>query len=295
MNINKSIIWVGAAILASSALVFTTTKTKVDAISHKGTPLYFPASANFCGENAPLEITDVRERFDRELLVNANLHSSTLLILKRANRAFPIIEPILKRNNIPDDFKYLAVIESALINATSPAGAKGIWQFMPETAREKGMEVSEFVDERYHLEKSTEAACKYLQSAKNKFGSWTLAAASYNGGMLGIQKQIDFQKVDNYYDLLLIEETHRYVFRILALKEIMKNPKDFGFELQPKDLYHPLQTQKIMVDSSITDLAIFAKSQNVNYKILKLHNPWLREKKLPNLAKKQYILEIPKN
>lgn len=295
MNINKSIIWVGVAILASSALVFTTTKTKVDAISHKGTPLYFPPSANFCGEDAPLEITDVRERFDRELLVNVNLHSSTLLILKRANRAFPIIEPILKRNNIPDDFKYLAVIESALINATSPSGAKGIWQFMPETAREKGMEVSEFVDERYHLEKSTEAACKYLQSAKNKFGSWTLAAASYNGGMLGIQKQIDFQKVDNYYDLLLIEETHRYVFRILALKEIMKNPKDFGFELQPKDLYHPLQTQKIIVDSSITDLAIFAKSQNVNYKILKLHNPWLRERKLPNVAKKQYILEVPKN
>ena len=293
MKASKIIIMSVLAILTLSLLIFTTSKTKVDAISHKGTPLYFPPTANFCGEIAPLDIADVRERFDRELLVNANLHSSTLLILKRANRAFPVIEPILKRNNIPDDFKYLAVIESALINATSPAGAKGIWQFMPDTAREKGMEVSDFVDERYHLEKSTEAACKYLTNAKNKFGSWTLAAASYNGGMLGIQKQIDFQKVNNYYDLLLIEETHRYVFRILALKEIMKNPKDFGFEIQPKDLYHPVPTQKIMIDSSITDLAAFAKTQNVNYKILKLHNPWLRERKLPNVTRKQYVLELP--
>ncbi len=283
------------ATISIAFLIFSTTKTKVDAISHKGSPLYFPPTADFCGEVAPLEIADVRERLDRELVINANLHSSTLLIMKRANRAFPIIEPILKRNNIPDDFKYLAVIESALINATSPAGAKGIWQFMPETAREKGMEVTDFIDERYHLEKSTEAACKYLNSAKNKFGSWTLAAASYNGGMLGIQKQIDFQKVNNYYDLLLIEETHRYVFRILALKEIMRNPRDFGFTLQSTDLYHPLPTQKIVVDSSITDLATFAKSQKVNYKILKLYNPWLRERKLPNIAKKQYILELPIN
>ena len=274
--------------------IFTTTKTKVDAISHKGTPLYLPPTADFCDEAAPLDIDDVRERFDRELLVNANLDASTLLIIKRANRAFPIIEPILKKNNIPDDFKYLAVIESALVNAVSPAGARGIWQFMPDTAREKGMEVSEFVDERYHLEKSTQAACKYLLHAKSKFGSWTLAAASYNGGMAGIQKQIDFQKVNNYYDLLLTEETSRYVFRILALKEIMKNPKSFGFEVNQNDLYQPLLVQSIVVDSTITDLALFAKSRGINYKTLKIFNPWLREKMLFNPTKKQYVIELPK-
>ncbi len=250
-------------------------------------------SIDFAGEKTPLHIYDVKERMDRELLINVNLHSSTILIIKRANKAFPIIEPILAKYNVPDDFKYLAVIESSLLNAVSSAGARGVWQFMPETAREKGMEVTESVDERYHLEKSTEAACKYLLSAKEKFGSWTLAAASYNGGMNGITKQIEFQQVNNYYDLLLNEETSRYVFRILALKEIMKNPKLYGFELQPKDLYENLPTKKIEVDSTISDLAIFAKNQGINYKILKYHNPWLRDKKLDNPKKKVYQIEIP--
>ena len=205
-------------------------------------------------------------------------------------------EPIkfLKQNGIPDDFKYLAVIESALVNAVSPAGARGVWQFMPETAREKGMEVTEYIDERYHLEKSTEAACKYLIAAKTKFGSWTLAAASYNGGMAGIQKQIELQKVTNYYDLLLVEETSRYVFRILALKEIMQNPKNYGFEINANDLYSPLPIQKIEIDSTINDLPSFALSKGINYKILKLYNPWLRDKKLLNLTKKKYIIELPK-
>lgn len=293
MKYFNQIVIVAVCIFALAIGTFATTKSSIDAVSQKGTSFYVPQTADFCGEAAPLEIHDVRERFDREVLVNANPHASTLLIIKRANRAFPVIEPILKKYNIPDDFKYLAVIESALVNAVSPAGARGIWQFMPETAREKGMEVNEFVDERYHLEKSTEAACKYLLIAKNKFGSWTLAAASYNGGMAGIQKQIDFQKVDNYYDLLLVEETSRYVFRILALKEIMKNPKDFGFEINPKDLYEVLPTQKIVIDSTILDLALFAKKQGINYKTLKIHNPWLREKQLQNTARKKYIFDMP--
>lgn len=280
-------------VLISGIFVFGISGEKKDKLFHEGTAMYFPTTTDFAGETAPLHVVDVRERLDRELLINANLHSTTTLILKRANRAFPVIEPILAKYGIPDDFKYLAVIESGLVNAVSSAGARGIWQFMPETAKEKGMEVNEFVDERYHLEKSTEAACKYLLAAKNKFGSWTMAAASYNGGMNGVNKKIEEQQVTNYYDLALTEETSRYVFRILALKEIMKNPAKYGFNIYPTDLYSPIPTKKIEVDSTITDLASFAKTQGINYKILKIHNPWLRDKKLVNPSKKKYEIEIP--
>ncbi|MFC4818075.1 lytic transglycosylase domain-containing protein [Flavobacterium sp. GCM10023249] len=253
----------------------------------------FPGKIDFAGEEAPLHIPDVRERMDRELVVNEYMHGSTILILKRANKVFPIIEPILAKYNVPDDFKYLAVIESSLTNAVSSAGARGVWQFMPLTAKEKGLEVSETVDERYHLEKATEAACKYLVSAKERFGSWTLAAASYNGGLNGLQNQIDFQGVTNYYDLLLNEETSRYVFRILALKEIMKNPIKYNFVLSQEDLYQKIPTKKIQVDSTVKDLAVFSKLQGINYKILKYHNPWLRDRKLDNPTKKVYEIEIP--
>ena len=253
----------------------------------------FPVAVDFAGEVTPLAISDVKERFERELLVNANLDASTLLIIKRANRAFPVIEPILAKYGVPDDFKYLAVIESGLVNAVSPAGARGVWQFMPETAKERGMEVNDMVDERYHLEKSTEAACRYLLSAKSKFGSWTLAAASYNGGMTGVTRQIDMQKVSNYYDLLLTEETSRYVFRILALKEIMKNPQAYGFTVMPEELYTNLPVKKVEIDSSVVDLASFALSHGINYKILKIHNPWLRDKKLLNTSGKKYVIDIP--
>ena len=280
-------------ITISGLLIFATSIEYKEKQLHEGTSQYFPIQVDFAGEQTPLQITDVKERFDRELLVNANLHSSTLLIIKRANRAFPIIEPILAQYGIPDDFKYLAVIESALTNAVSPSGAKGIWQFMPATAKEKGMEVNDVVDERYHLVKSTEAACKYLLAAKQKFGSWTLAAASYNGGMNGISKKMEEQKVTDYYDLLLTDETSRYVFRILALKEIMKSPTKFGFQLSSNELYPLIPTKIIVVDSTISDLALFAKSQGVNYKILKLHNPWMRDKKLSNTSKKRYEIEIP--
>lgn len=253
----------------------------------------FPEKIDFAGEEAPLHITDVRERMDRELVVNEFMHGSTILILKRANKAFPVIEPILAKYNVPDDFKYLAVIESSLTNAVSSAGARGVWQFMPLTAKEKGLEVSETVDERYHLEKSTEAACKYLISAKERFGSWTMAAASYNGGMNGLQTQIDFQGVNNYYDLLLNDETSRYVFRILALKEIMKNPAKYNFVIPQSELYKKVPTKKIQVDSTVSDLAKFSKLQGINYKVLKYHNPWLRDKKLDNPNKKIYEIEIP--
>lgn len=267
-------------IFACGIFIFATTN---DAKGTKEETVYdFPAKLDFAGEETPLKISDVKERFDRELLVNVNLHASTILAIKRANRAFSVIEPILKKNGIPDDFKYLAVIESGLVNVVSPAGARGIWQFMPETAKERGMEVNENVDQRYDLEKSTQAACSYFLSAKVKFGTWTLAAASYNGGMAGVNKQIGIQKVSNYYDLLLSEETSRYIFRILALKEIMKNPVKYDFAIAPGDLYNILPTRKVAIDSTISDLADFGKREGINYKILKILNPWLRETKLLN-------------
>ncbi len=293
MKSNKALLVTLSIVLISGILVFGIAGDYKDKQLREGTAMFFPESVDFAGEIAPLQITDVRERLDRELLINANLDATTALIIKRANRAFPIIEPILKQYNVPDDFKYLAVIESGLINAVSSAGARGVWQFMPDTAKEKGMEVNEIVDERYHLEKSTEAACKYLLAAKEKFGTWTMAAASYNGGMNGLSKKIEEQKVTDYYDLGLTEETSRYVFRILALKEIMKQPAKYGFSIYSSDLYAPIPTKSVEVDSTINNLTSFAQSQGINYKVLKIHNPWLRDKKLLNPTKKKYEIKIP--
>jgi membrane-bound lytic murein transglycosylase D len=293
MELIKKVGIISIVILVSGLFVFATAYDAKNEIVKEGVSDYFPVKLDFAGEETPLKISDVKERLDRELLVNINLHATTILAIKRANRAFPVIEPILKKNGIPDDFKYLAVIESGLVNVVSPAGARGVWQFMPETAKERGMEVNENVDQRYDLVKSTEAACRYFLSAKAKFGNWTLAAASYNGGMSGVNKQIDIQKVSNYYDLLLTEETSRYVFRILALKEIMKNPVKYDFNILPADMYENLPTRTIEIDSSIADLATFAKGQGINYKILKIHNPWLRETKLINDTGKKYQIEIP--
>ena len=259
----------------------------------KYAPVGYNLKMDFAGEEVPTFMADVQERLDKEMITNMNYHTNTTLVIKRANKVFPIIEPILKKYGVPDDFKYLAVIESSLVNAVSPAGARGVWQFMPATAKEKGMEVSDEVDERYHLEKSTEAACKYLLVAKEKFGSWTLAAPSYNGGMNGISKKMEEQEVADYYDLLLTEETSRYVFRILALKEIMSKSEKYGFNIPNEALYYNIPTKKIVIDSSITDLAKFAKTQGVNYKILKIHNPWLRDKKLTVTTGKKYEIEIP--
>jgi membrane-bound lytic murein transglycosylase D len=287
MKMKKIAVLLGV-ILVSGVFVFSTTSPKKESIH-----VLYPKQMNFAGEAVPYYINDVQERLDREMITNLNYHTNTTLVLKRANKVFPVIEPILKQYGVPDDFKYLAVIESSLVNAVSPAGARGVWQFMPETAKEKGMEVNDQVDERYHLEKSTIAACKYLLEAKNKFGNWTLAAASYNGGMGGISKRLQEQEVADFYDLLLIEETSRYVFRILALKEIMQNPAKYGFDMPKEVLYQSIPVKKIEVDSTINNLATFAKSQGINYKVLKIHNPWLRDKKLINKTGKKYELEIP--
>jgi hypothetical protein len=247
----------------------------------------------FANERVPLENPDIWERYDKELLKNTYWQSNTLLLHKRAAKYFPIIEPILKKNNLPDDFKYLALIESGLENVTSPAGAKGFWQIMKSTAKEFNLEVNTEVDERYHIQKSTQAACDFLSSAKGKFGSWTLAAAAYNMGRTGLQKQMNRQKSYTYYDLLLNNETSRYVFRILAIKEIIENPKKYGFQLRTEDLYENIPTYKVRVDSTVSSWADFSREYGINYKILKLHNPWLRESYLNNKLKKKYYIEIP--
>ncbi len=253
-----------------------------------------PDSLNFAGEPLPLHSPDILERMDRELLVNTYWQSNGLLMFKRAKKYFPIIEPILKGYGVPDDFKYLAVIESGLTNAVSPAGARGVWQIMKVTGKENGLEINTNVDERYHLEKATEVACKYLLRAKNRLGTWTLAAAAYNAGNAGVARRLKEQGVSNYYDLLLGEETGRYVFRIVALKEILSHPDRYGFNFRDKDLYTSVPTYKVEVDSSVTDFTAFAEKFGVNYKILKLHNPWLREPHLNNKSGKSYYIDIPK-
>lgn len=256
--------------------------------------LNVPTDLEFAGEAMPLDNPDILERMDRELLVNTYWQSNGLLMFKRANKYFPIIEPILERHGIPSDFKYLAVIESGLQNVTSPAGAKGFWQIMRATGRENGLEINDNVDERYNLELATEVACKYLLTAKERFGSWTLAAASYNAGMAGISRRLEEQGVDDYYDLLLGEETGRYIFRIVALKEILNNPDKYGFNFRYKDLYTNIPTYKVEVDTAVTSFVDFASRFGINYKILKLHNPWLREQHLNNKSRKKYYIEIPK-
>lgn len=256
--------------------------------------LQMPEGLNFAGEPVPIENPDILERMDRELLVNTYWQSNGLLMFKRAKKYFPIIEPILAKHGIPDDFKYLAVIESGLTNAVSPAGARGVWQIMKTTGRENGLEVNENVDERYHLEKATEVACRYLLKAKENMGSWTLAAAAYNAGNAGVSRRLREQGVSDYYDLLLGEETGRYLFRIVALKEILSNPDKYGFNFREKDLYSNVPTFKVEVDTAVTDFTKFAEKFGVNYKILKLHNPWLREPHLNNKTRKQYYIEIPK-
>ncbi|OBQ55446.1 lytic transglycosylase domain-containing protein [Tamlana sp. s12] len=255
--------------------------------------LQIPEHLDFAGEPVPLKNPDIYERMDRELLVNTYWQSNGLLMFKRAHKCFPIIEPILKKYGVPDDFKYLAVIESGLVNVVSPAGARGVWQIMPATAKEYGLEVNDNVDERYHLEKSTEAACQYLLKSKDLLGSWTLAAAAYNAGNSGVSRRLSDQMVDDYYDLLLGEETGRYVFRIIALKEILSNPKKYGFNFREKDLYSEVPSYTVKVDTAVTDFAVFAKKFDINYKILKIHNPWLREPKLNNSSRKLYHIEIP--
>ena len=252
-----------------------------------------PANMNFCGEKVDLKSEDIWERMDKELLKNIYWQSNTMLYLKRANKFFPIIEPILKANNIPDDFKYLAVIESGLEDVISPSGAAGFWQILKGTAKEYGLEVNPAIDERYNLEKSTLIACRYLQKAYGKFGSWTLAAASYNKGQNGVRRLVEKQGTNNYYNLYLNSETSRYVFRIIAVKEILENPKKYGFIYREKDLYVMPKYKTIEIDATISDLANFATANGTNYKLLKQLNPWLRNTSLPDKSRRKYILKIP--
>jgi len=256
-------------------------------------PYKLPNNLSFAGEKMPLENFDTRESLDREILTSAYRHSSTIMIIKRANRYLPVIEKILKENNIPDDLKYLVAAESEFSNVVSPSGATGFWQIMASTGREEGMEINNVVDERYHLEKSTEFACRYFRKSYEKYGNWTLAAASYNGGRAAIDEQIAIQKENNYYDLLLAEETARYIFRAAAYKLVISNPKEFGFDLDKSDLYPELKFHEVKIDTAISDFSAFAKRYGTNYKILKFLNPWLRKPYLTPKPNKEYLIKIP--
>lgn len=256
-------------------------------------PFSLPDRMIFAGEPVPLDNYDTRESLDREMLVNAYWHSRTLLVLKKSKRYFATIEPILKKYGIPEDFKYIPMAESGFENVVSPAGACGVWQILEGTAKESGLEINDEVDERYHLEKSTETACKFFLASYAIYNSWTMAAASYNVGRKGINTQIERQQVKDYYDLLLNEETARYVFRILSFKLIEQNPEAYGFQLDSLDYYPPIPCYEVKVDSSISNFAQFAAGYSINYKILKLFNPWLRDNFLTNKTVKTYMIKIP--
>jgi membrane-bound lytic murein transglycosylase D len=252
-----------------------------------------PDTVVFAGEEMPLGNFDTRESLEREILTSAYRHSSTILIIKRANRYLPMIEKILKNNNIPDDLKYLAAAESEYSNMISPVGATGFWQIMPETGREEGMEINTVVDERYDVEKSTRFACEYFLRSYEKYGNWTLAAASYNGGRAGIDEQVNIQHQNNYYDLLLSEETARYIFRAVAYKLVITDPESYGFNIGKDDLYPVLNYYEVKVDSAITSFSDFAKRFGTNYKMLKFLNPWLRKPYLTPNPNKEYMIKIP--
>ncbi len=251
-----------------------------------------PDSIYFAGERVPIENFDTRESLDKELHKVALWHSEMFLYLKRANRYFPDIEKILKKNNVPDDFKYICVTESGLTNVVSPAGAAGFWQFMESTGKSYGLIINKEIDERYNYIKATKAACEYLKRRYSKYGSWALVAAAYNAGDGGLAKFMDYQKEKSYYDLALYEETGRYLYRAIAMKLIMENPQNYGFYYRQRDLYPVLDTKQIEVDSTITDIAKFAKAQGMTYKVFKMLNPWLRKHKLSNENKHKYSITI---
>lgn len=256
-------------------------------------PFKLPEEVTFAGEKMPLEYFDTRESLERELLTSAYRHSSTILIIKRANRYHPVIEKILQKNHIPEDFKYLVAAESEYSNAVSPAGAKGFWQIMQSTGREYGLEINSVVDERYNIEKSTQFACDYFRKSYEKYGNWTLAAASYNSGRSSIDEQINIQRQNNYYDLLLTEETARYIFRVVAYKLIITDPETYGFTIAEDQLYPELRYYEVKVDSAISDFSEFAESYGTNYKLLKYLNPWLRKPYFTPKPGKEYYIKIP--
>jgi membrane-bound lytic murein transglycosylase D len=261
--------------------------------SYKIFPVPLPDTISFAGEKVPMNHFGVRENLEQEILVNTYWQSQTMLMLKRMHRYFPAIEQILKKNGIPEDFKYLAMAESGFSYKVSSAGASGFWQLLKGTAEGYGLEINHDVDERYNLEKSTEAACKYFEEAYAQFHNWTLVAASYNMGLAGVEKELLKQRENNYYDLELNSETARYVYRILALKALGNNPKQYGFYLKTSDVYNPVPSTVVVIDSTINDLADYAISKGINYRILKMLNPWLLSDKLPDIDRRLYAITMP--
>ena len=286
--------------LSVQIFIFATGKTNDDEIYTQALKndyrIYSPVlpdTIRFAGEAVPLDVYYVREALDREILSNMYWHTNTILNMKRAYRHFPVIEPILKKHGVPSDLKYLAVIESGLLNVTSPAKAQGYWQFIKATGKKYGLEITDEVDMRNSLEASTEAACKFLKALYAQFGSWTLAAAAYNCGENGLQRQINLQSVNNYYDLRLNSETARYVYRIVAVKLIMQDPQSYGFNLRYKDMYPQIPYRTVELKGQNVDLYEFAKDNGTTYKMLREMNPWLITNKLVNKENKTYIVKLP--
>jgi membrane-bound lytic murein transglycosylase D len=302
----NSLSWLYPVLYITGALLFAgvifsmqgfTNKVTGDAMPERVPSLTksfsLPEHLDFAGETVPLYNFDTRESLDREMLINGYWHSRTMMVLKKSKRYFRVIEPILKKYGVPDDFKYLAMAESGFENIVSPAKAAGVWQLLESTAREYGLEVNADIDERYNLEKSTEAACKYLLESHENYGNWTMAAATYNVGRKGLDNQIDKQNTSNYYDMLLNEETARYVFRLIAHKLITENPDEYGFHLEEEEYYPVIPTHELEVDSAISNIAVFASHESTNYKIIKQFNPWLRQNYLPDRPQKVYFIEVP--
>ena len=296
---NKTLFLLFGSMVAIGLFIFAKTPETASSIFKRVADTYkihgvkFPESIDFAGESVPLQDADVKERLDREFLVNTYWQSNALLLIKRSEKYFPIIDSILEAQGIPSDFKYLALAESGLENVVSPAGATGFWQIMKNTAREYGLEVNDQIDERYHLIKSTEAASKYLKKWYDEFGSWTLTAAAYNVGPNGLKRRLEEQKVGRYYDLLLPDETSRYVFRILAIKEIVSKPNQYGFELNDNEYYHYPKTRWVEINESVTDLNALALELNTNYKWLKKLNPWLRKNSITLTDGERLFIEVP--
>ncbi len=299
--------WFGIAAVAVLALfiMMTTTGSKqLEALEENPLPVVpaqffyttppFPEAISFMGEVVPIQRFDVMESLERELLVNSYFHSQTFRLIKLAPRFFTMIDPILVEEGVPADFRYLAVAESGLNpKAVSPSGAAGLWQFMRSAASDYKLEVSNEVDERYHIEKSTRAACRFLKDSYKKYGSWPLVAASYNAGRASVDRQLARQKVTSYFDLLMSEETERYVYRILALKLILENPENYGFMVADDEKYPLWKTMKVQINGPVSNLADFSISHGTTYKMLKYYNPWLRDNILTNAAGKIYVVDLP--
>ncbi|MCM1519509.1 MAG: lytic transglycosylase domain-containing protein [Lachnoclostridium sp.] len=253
-----------------------------------------PTSITFCGQKVDLDPVDMWERLDRELTGLSFSHTNTLLTIKRANKLFPVLAPILKKNGVPNDMLYLACVESTLNpRAYSGAKAAGLWQFLAGTAKDYGLEVNDYVDERYNTEKATEAACRYLKKAYEKYGNWESVAASYNGGMARISRELESQLANSAFDLYLADETSRYMFRIMALKLIMENPRAYGFTMTSSQLQQPVEYRTVTVNTPVEDWPSWAKSQGIDFMTLREHNPWIRAKSLPNKTGKSYQVKIP--